>query len=72
MPHLLALVFVGAGIYAGYRLAGEIIGGKKKSQRRDQTPKGAKHRASEPRDLGDLRYDPSSGAYVPANRKHPH
>ena len=53
MPQVIALVVVGAGLYAGYRWVSRYIA--------DQQPKGR----SQPKDLGNLEYDAEARVYRP-------
>ena len=64
MPQLVALAFIGAGLYAGYRFvksAASVFTAELKSK--PQQPK------TQPgiteKDLGALEFDPKSGVYKP-------
>lgn len=58
MPHVLALVIVGAGLYAGYRWVSRVIA---KGQQGGDGRTVAK-------DLGPLEYDAKSGVYRPRGK----
>jgi hypothetical protein len=63
MPHVVALVLLGAGLYAGYRAVARVAG-----RVRDELEQ-AEAEAHQPvtieKDLGPLEYDPASGVYRP-------
>lgn len=55
MPQVIALVVVGAGLYAGYKWVSRVIAKGQRSDERRVTPK----------DLGTLDYDAKTGVYRP-------
>lgn len=57
MPHVLALVAVGAGLYAGYRWVSRVIA-------KGQSDGGR----VAPKDLGTLEYDAKAGVYRPRTK----
>lgn len=63
MPHLIGLILLGAGIYAGYR------GFVRLADRMREELQRAQEEAHRPvvveKDLGALEYDPVSGVYRP-------
>ncbi len=58
MPHVIALVVAGAGLYAGYRWVSRVIA---RGQQREA------HRVT-PKDLGNLEYDAKAGVYRPRSK----
>ncbi|HRN89090.1 hypothetical protein [Hyphomicrobium sp.] len=58
MPQVIALVVIGAGLYAGYKWVSRTIA---KGQRRGE-------RRVTPKDLGTLEYDAKSGVYRPRGK----
>lgn len=56
MPHVLALVLAGAGLYAGYRWVSRVIADGKTPEK--VTPK----------NLGNLDYDAKAGVYRPRGK----
>ena len=60
MPQLVVLALVGAGAF----LAGRALG-RMREDRKKRTKHEAASNVREPRDLGHLRRDPSSGEYRP-------
>lgn len=59
MPHVLALVVAGAGLYAGYRWVSRMIA---KGEQR------AREGRVSPKDLGTLEYDAKAGVYRPRGK----
>jgi hypothetical protein len=59
MPHLMALAFIGAGIYAGYRWVSRVT-----AKVADEVKRAATTNVTE-KDLGHLEFDPKSGVYKP-------
>ncbi|MET0568376.1 MAG: hypothetical protein ABWZ74_04795 [Hyphomicrobiaceae bacterium] len=66
MPHVVGLVLLGAGLYAGYRAFVRVAGKMQAELER------AEAEAHQPvvleKDLGSLEYDPASGVYRPRHR----
>lgn len=64
MPQLMALAFIGAGLYAGYRFvksaASVITAELKPKAQQPKTQPGVIEK-----DLGALEFDPKSGVYKP-------
>lgn len=58
MPHVIALVVAGAGLYAGYRWVSRVIARGQQREGRRVTPK----------DLGNLEYDAKAGVYRPRSK----
>lgn len=67
MPHLLALVIAGAGLYAGYKWVSRKVAEaqaaalKREGELREAMARGR----GGPKDLGTLEYDPATGVYRP-------
>ena len=59
MPHVLAMVIAGAGLYAGYRWVSRTIA---KGEQRGAAP------SVSPKDLGTLEYDDRAGVYRPRGK----
>jgi hypothetical protein len=67
MPHVIGLILLGAGLYAGYRALVRAAGRvSDELQRRDEEEAGQP--VAIEKDLGRLEYDPASGVYRPARR----
>lgn len=67
MPHVLALVIAGAGLYAGYKWVSRALAEaqdaalKREAELREAMAQGH----GTPKDLGRLEYDPETGVYRP-------
>jgi hypothetical protein len=59
MPQLVALAFIGAGLYAGYRWISGATEKIAEEVKRQTQPKVTE------KDLGTLEFDPKSGVYKP-------
>jgi hypothetical protein len=66
MPHVIALILLGAGVYAGYRGFVRVAGRMREDLQRteDEMPRPVVVE----KDLGTLEYDPSTGVYRPRQR----
>jgi hypothetical protein len=63
MPQIMALAFIGAGLYAGYRwVKGAASAVAEEITSKSQT-------AASEKDLGSLEFDPKSGVYKPVDRE---
>ena len=66
MPQLLGLVFLGAGVIAGYRAFQRISGKIRTTNEATQAPDSRSASGQLPeKDLGSLELDPASGIYKP-------
>jgi len=63
MPHVVGLILLGAGLYAGYRAFVRIAGRMKEELQRTEDE--ARQPVAIEKDLGALEYDPASGVYRP-------
>lgn len=63
MPQALVFALMGAGMYAGYRIARAVTQSRRDAA--DLAAKAAKPPATEVRDMGTLRCDPETGVYRP-------
>ena len=70
MPHVLALLIAGAGLYAGYKWVSRALADAQEATRlRESELREAMARGrGAPKDLGTLEYDPETGAYRPRQR----
>jgi hypothetical protein len=59
VPQLLALAFIGAGLYAGYRWVSGVT-----TKVTEELKRQAQAKVTE-KDLGQLEFDPKSGVYKP-------
>jgi hypothetical protein len=66
MPHVIGLILIGAGLYAGYRALGRVVG--RMSEELQQAEEQA-HQTIAVKDLGALEYDPVSGVYRPSRQR---
>ena len=66
MPHLVGLILLGAGLYAGYRAFVRVAGRMQAELERAEDE--ARQPAAVEKDLGALEYDPVSGVYRPRQR----
>jgi hypothetical protein len=66
MPHVIGLILIGAGLYAGYRALGRVVG--RMSEELRQAEEQA-HQTIPVKDLGALEYDPVSGVYRPSRQR---
>ncbi len=66
MPHLLGLMLIGAGLYAGYRALARIAGRTDEMQRAEAE---VRQPIVPEKHLGTLEYDPVSGVYRPVTRR---
>ena len=66
MPHVVGLVLLGAGLYAGYRAFVRVAGKMQAELERAEAE--AHQPVSIEKDLGSLEYDPASGVYRPRQR----
>ena len=67
MPHLIGLMLIGAGLYAGYRALAHIAGRTTESMQRAEAD--VRKRSVPEKHLGTLEYDPISGVYRPVDRR---
>lgn len=65
MPHVIGLLLIGAGLYAGYRTVVRMAGRMQAELERADSDAG---QAVAEKDLGSLEYDPASGVYRPQQR----
>lgn len=65
MPHLVGLMLIGAGLYAGYRALARIAGKADDGLRHAEV----RQRSVPEKHLGTLEYDPISGVYRPVDRR---
>lgn len=67
MPQLIAIAIVGAGVYAGYRwVRGQVSRAQDSARTAEaEVRRRAAERAGQPRDLGTLEYDATTGEYRP-------
>lgn len=65
MPPLVLIAAIGAGCYAGYRLASKLLATA--SAEKPEVQRARTSRAPT-RDLGDLEWDSKTGAYRPKER----
>lgn len=61
MPQAILFGLMGAGMYAGYRLARSITTARREAA--DLAAKAGQPAAAEARDMGTLRCDPKTGVY---------
>lgn len=66
MPHVVALVLLGAGVYAGYRAFMRAAGRMRDELERVEAE--VRPPVVVEKDLGVLEYDPASGVYRPRQR----
>jgi hypothetical protein len=66
MPHVVALVLLGAGLYAGYRAFVRVA--SRMQAELEHVEAEARTSAVIEKDLGTLEYDPVSGVYRPRQR----
>jgi hypothetical protein len=62
MPPLMALAFIGAGLYAGYRWVSSVT-----NKVTDEVKRATAAKVTE-KDLGHLEFDPKSGVYKPVDK----
>ncbi len=65
MPHLIGLMIIGAGLYAGYRALAHMAGKAEDAVRHAEV----RQRPISEKNLGKLEYDPISGVYRPVDRR---
>ena len=68
MPQVIALAFLGAGLYAGYRWLARVAGDIGEGMRRTEDELAQKAAGRIEKDLGALEFDQASGVYRPAKR----
>ena len=68
MPQVIALAFLGAGLYAGYRWFARAAGGIAARVERAEAELRQRSQGRIEKDLGALEYDPASGVYRPVKR----
>jgi hypothetical protein len=69
MPQLIAFAFIGAGLYAGYRLLTRLAENlAAELKRADDEIKDNAAGQLKAKDLGELEYDAGAGVYRPARR----
>lgn len=66
MLHVVGLVLLGAGMYAGYRAVVRVAGRMREELERAEDE--ARRPAAVEKDLGALEYDPANGVYRPRPR----
>lgn len=66
MPHVVALVLIGAGLYAGYRALVRVAGRMQAEIERAEAE--ARQPVVAEKDMGMLEYDPVSSVYRPQQR----
>lgn len=67
MPQVLLLIAAGAGLYAGYKwLSKELQSAVAEAERSAEQARAQKDAAVEPKDLGALELDASTGVYRPS------
>lgn len=72
MPPLIAAALIGAGLYAGYRVAGfafEALAKLGETGQRPAAPEGDEAAKLAVKDLGALERDPKTGVYRPVRRE---
>lgn len=70
MPQVLLLIAAGAGLYAGYKwLSKELQGAVAEAERMAEQASARKEASVEPKDLGALELDASTGVYRPSTRR---
>ncbi|MFM9849445.1 MAG: hypothetical protein ACKVP3_20075 [Hyphomicrobiaceae bacterium] len=67
MPHLVGLMLIGAGLYAGYRALARVAGRMTDEMRRAEAE--VRVRTVHEKHMGTLEYDPASGVYRPVDRR---
>lgn len=67
MPHLVGLMLIGAGLYAGYRALAHVAGRMTDEIRHAEAE--VRVRPIQEKHMGTLEYDPVSGVYRPVNRR---
>ena len=67
MPHLVGLMLIGAGLYAGYRALARVAGRVTEEMQRAEAE--VRQHAVVEKHLGTLEYDAVSGVYRPVNRR---
>jgi len=67
MPHLVGLMLIGAGLYAGYRALAHIASRATDELQRAEVE--VRQRSVPETNLGRLEYDPISGVYRPVDRR---
>lgn len=66
MPQIVAIAFVGAGLYAGFRWVSRVAAEAAERVRQGEAEiRQRAAKAAAPKDLGRLELDPSSGEYRP-------
>jgi hypothetical protein len=68
VPQVIALAFLGAGLYAGYRWLARAAGDIGEGMRRTEDELARKAAGRIEKDLGALEFDQASGVYRPAKR----
>ena len=68
MPQVIALVLLGAGLYAGYRWLARTANDIGAEMRRAEDELAQKATGRIEKDLGTLELDPNTGVYRPAQR----
>lgn len=67
MPPFLPVILAGAAMYATYKWVQRQVA-EQAAEAKRAAEQSARRAAVAPRDLGDLEYDTSAGAYVPRGR----
>lgn len=68
MPHVIGLVLIGAGVWAGYKALSQAVArAVRELAREDEEMRHRQQRTAQPieKNLGTLVFDPESGVYKP-------